>query len=147
MEVGTGSACIAVSLASGLPQLVITATDISEPALKVAATNIDRHKLNTQVSLRLADLLDGIIGPFDLICSNLPYIPSQRLPELAVAKREPLRALDGGQDGLELIRKFLSQSAHILAPGGLLLAEIDDSHQKQCRLPSPTTISHEQIPG
>jgi release factor glutamine methyltransferase len=128
LEVGTGSACIAISLASALPHLKITATDISEAALKVAAINIDRHNVNSQVSLLHADMLDGITGSFDLICANLPYIPSPRLPELAVAQREPLLALDGGLDGLEFIQKFLAQSAQKLAQSGLLLAEIDDSH-------------------
>jgi release factor glutamine methyltransferase len=63
-----------------------------------------------------------------LICANLPYIPSGRLADLDVAKREPVLALDGGPDGLALIRRLLAQAPARLAPGGLLLAEVDDTH-------------------
>lgn len=127
VDVGTGSGCIPVALAANGPDLQITATDISPGALAVARANIERYNLSERVSLKQTSLLDGLPGPFDLICSNLPYIPSERLPDLAVSKREPWLALDGGADGLMLIRPFLQQAATDLAYGGLLLAEIDAS--------------------
>jgi release factor glutamine methyltransferase len=127
IDVGTGSGCIPVALAVNVPDLQITATDISAAALAVARTNVERHDLEDRVALKKTSLLDGLPGPFDLICSNLPYIPSERLPVLAVSKREPWLALDGGPDGLMLIRPFLQQAATALASGGMLLAEIDAS--------------------
>jgi release factor glutamine methyltransferase len=133
VDVGTGSGCIALSMAVNVPDLEITASDISEKALLVAARNIEHHKVGELVLLVQSDLLEKISGPIDLICANLPYIPSQRLSKLAVAKREPLLALDGGEDGLDQIRSFLYQASAKLASGGLLLAEIDDSHQESAR--------------
>jgi release factor glutamine methyltransferase len=127
LDVGTGSGCIPVSLAANVPDLQITATDISPAALAVASANVERYNLGDRVALKQTSLLDGLPGPFDLICSNLPYIPSERLPDLAVSKREPWLALDGGPDGLMLIRPFLQQAATALASCGLLLAEIDAS--------------------
>lgn len=130
VDVGTGSGCIAVAMAVNVPDLEITASDISASALKVAAINVELHGLSKQVSLVHSELLDTIHGPFDLICANLPYIPSERLGSLAVARREPILALDGGEDGLDLIRPFLKKAAPKMDSGGLLLAEIDDSHQE-----------------
>ncbi len=127
VDVGTGSGCIPVALAANIPDLQITATDISPAALAVANANVERYKLEDHIALKQTSLLEGLPGPFDLICSNLPYIPSERLPVLEVSKREPWLALDGGPDGLMLIRPFLQQAATALATGGLLLAEIDAS--------------------
>jgi release factor glutamine methyltransferase len=127
VDVGTGSGCIPVALASNVPDLQITATDISAAALAVARANVERYGLEDRVALKQTSLLDGLPGSFDLICSNLPYIPSERLPDLAVSKREPWLSLDGGGDGLLLIRPFLQQAAAALASDGLLLAEIDAS--------------------
>lgn len=127
IDVGTGSGCIPVALAANVPDLQITATDISAAALAVARVNVERYNLEDRVALKQTSLLDGQAGPFDLTCSNLPYIPSERLPVLAVSKREPWLALDGGPDGLMLIRPFLQQAANALASGGLVLAEIDAS--------------------
>jgi len=129
VDVGTGSGCIAVALAVNVKDLDLRASDISENALKVAAVNVGRHEVSNQVSLLHTNLLDNIPGPIDFICANLPYIPSERLSGLRVAKREPTLALDGGEDGLSLIRLFLKQAATELASGGLLVAEIDDSHE------------------
>ena len=130
VDVGTGSGCIAVALAANVPDLEIWASDVSGSALKAADINVERHKVGKRVTVVHSVLLEKIPGRIDLICANLPYIPSKRLGDLAVAKREPLLALDGGKDGLSLIRPFLKQAASKLASGGLLLAEIDDSHEE-----------------
>lgn len=127
LDVGTGSGCIALALAFHCPDLEITASDLSSPALNVAARNLVRYDLADHAKLIQADLLAGLSGPFDLICANLPYIPTGRLASLDVARREPYLALDGGPDGLTLIRRLLAQAPACLAPGGLLLAEIDAS--------------------
>ena len=127
-DVGAGSGAIAVAMAVNVNDLQVTATEISRDAIEVATSNVQRHNVQSQIELIEADLLDSLDGPFDLICANLPYIPSGRLADLDVAKREPVLALDGGPDGLALIRRLLAQAPDVLAPGGLLLAEVDDTH-------------------
>lgn len=133
VDVGAGSGCIALALARHCPDLDLCATDISNSALAVARHNLGRYNLAARVSLINCDLLGSLTGPFDLICANLPYIPSARLPGLQVAQREPRLALDGGPDGLDLIRRLLTQSRNRLAPGGLFLAEIDESQEASAR--------------
>lgn len=124
-DVGTGSGCIAVTLAAHQPDLHLLAIDISLPALQTAAANAERHKVSSQIDFLQNDLTKGIGGHFDLICANLPYIPSARLRSLPVYGREPGLALDGGPDGLDLIRRLLSHAPGNLTPGGLLLMEIE----------------------
>jgi release factor glutamine methyltransferase len=128
-DVGAGSGAIAVALAVNVNDLQVTATEISRHAREVAASNVQRHNVQNQVELIQTDLLDGLDGPFDLICANLPYIPSASLADLDVAIREPVLALDGGPDGLAQIRRLLAPAPARLAPGGLLLAEVDDTHE------------------
>jgi len=124
-DVGTGSGCIAASLAKLAPGAQIVATDISFPALRVAACNFTRLSLQARIRLVQCDLLSALSGPFDLVCANLPYIPTITLAGLEVARREPRMALDGGPDGLRLVERLLIQSAPRLAPGGLILLEIE----------------------
>jgi release factor glutamine methyltransferase len=130
-DIGTGSGCIAVSLAAHQPELRVTATDLSAAALETARKNAARHGVARQVHFVQADLLTALRGPFDLICANPPYIPSTELKKLAVFGREPSLALDGGPDGLALTRRLLAQAALILAPAGLLLVEIEASQGNQ----------------
>jgi release factor glutamine methyltransferase len=129
-DVGTGSGCIAVSLAVHIASLRIVATDRSLPALSIARQNARRHAVIERIDFVQCDLLSAFpCSPnpvyIDLICANLPYIPASSLPGLAVARREPLLALDGGVDGLESIRNLLHQAPARLAPGGLVLLEIE----------------------
>ncbi len=131
-DVGTGSGCIAVSLAAEIWDLQIVATDISLPALRVARSNAIRHGVHERVHLLQCDLLP--LPPpgfayrrFDLICANLPYIPSFLLSELKVARYEPHLALNGGANGLSVIQRLLGLAPAWLAPGGMLLLEIEAS--------------------
>jgi len=125
-DIGTGSGCIAVVLASQVSNLRLLATDISLPALEVARSNAEKHRVADRIDFIWADLLDFPPAvPFDLLCANLPYIPSAILSAFAVTKREPSLALDGGRDGLELIHKLLRRARGYLAPGGLMLLEIE----------------------
>jgi len=126
-DVGTGSGCIAISLASQVPNLKIIATDISGQALRAAQANARTHNVSRQVSFIQTYLLEGIQVNFDLICANLPYIPTQTLASLAVHNREPNLALDGGSDGLELIKALLITAPQRLARGGRLLMEMESS--------------------
>jgi release factor glutamine methyltransferase len=124
-DVGTGSACIAVSIAANQEDVWVLASDISLDAMIIARQNIHRHGQDKQVSLLQADLLQPVGRPFDLICANLPYIPSGILSGLKVVKWEPPGALDGGPDGLGPIRRLLEQAVRLLAPGGLFLLEVE----------------------
>ena len=123
-DVGTGSGCIAVTLAAGAPDVKVLATDRSRDALVVAERNATRYGLEARVKFVAADLLWPVNQPFNLICANLPYIPTKELAQLAVGKTEPGLALDGGEDGLEHIHALLSQLQFCLAPGGLALLEM-----------------------
>ena len=124
VDVGTGSGCIALTLAKERPDARVLAIDTSPDALAVAAANRDRLEL--PVTLQRGDLLQGVEGPFDLIVSNPPYIASAEIAGLMpdVARHEPRLALDGGPDGLVLIRPLIDQAGARLAPGGGLMIEI-----------------------
>ena len=124
VDVGTGSGCIAVSLATRLPGAVV-AIDISAAALPVAAANVARHAPG-RVLLARGDLLAALAPGLDLITANLPYIAADEWPTLPVGVKsyEPALALDGGRDGLDLVRALLPQAAARLRPGGLLLLEV-----------------------
>ncbi len=129
-DIGTGSGCIAVTLAKLIPDLHVTATDISPRALQIARSNAEKHHVAERISLLKSNILPTVKtnADFDLICANLPYIPTETLHTLKVYGREPTLALDGGPDGLDLIQPLLRQAPRRLTRGGLLLIEIDSSH-------------------
>ena len=125
-DIGTGSGAIAVNLAIHLPAARIYAVDISEPALDVAAYNIRGHAVHDRVRLGHGDLLEPLPEPVDLIVANLPYIPTDRIPTLQPeVQREPSLALDGGPDGLDLVRRLLEQAPTKLNSPGVILLELD----------------------
>ena len=127
-DIGTGSGCIAITLATHIPDLVVSASDISLPSLMVAKANARQHQVAERIEFSQSDLLDlDTQHTFDLICANLPYIPTANLPGLPVSKWEPLLALDGGKDGLTLIRRLMRQAPHYLSAGGLVLLEIEET--------------------
>jgi release factor glutamine methyltransferase len=142
-DVGTGSGCIAISLAVNVPEIQVTATDISSAALDVAHHNAQRNKVSEQINFVEADLIpddrpltidnqpSSVIrrpSSFDLIVANLPYIPTDTLHRLPIFNREPTLALDGGAgDGLDIIRRLLAKATTRLAPGGMILLEIEAS--------------------
>lgn len=130
LDVGTGSGCIAVTLAVRCPLAAVTALDISEDALDVARLNAERHGVAGRMAFFRSDLLEGlrVLRPdFDLVCANLPYIPTEALASLPVARFEPIRALDGGPDGLLWVRRLLVDLPRALRPGGAALLEIEDT--------------------
>ncbi|MBI3244484.1 MAG: peptide chain release factor N(5)-glutamine methyltransferase [Chloroflexi bacterium] len=122
VDVGTGSGIIAVTLAVKLPHAHIVATDISAAALDVARANAVAHGVANRVQFIHGDLLEGV-DKVNLICANLPYIPTAELETLPVARHEPALALDGGPDGLRVIERLLATAGDHLLPGGALLAE------------------------
>ncbi len=127
IDVGTGSGSIGISLAKTIPDLHMLLTDISLEALNVAQENAKIHGLTNRLVFMQVNLLDGISSPFDLICANLPYIPTALLMTLPVFRKEPRSALDGGLNGTVLIGKLLEQARNQLLCGGLLLLEIEST--------------------
>lgn len=128
VDVGTGSGAIALSIAQERPDAAVTAVDVSPDALAVAEANARAAGL-TNVTCVRGDLLAALPadGPtFDAVLSNPPYIPSADCETLMpdVRLHEPRLALDGGPDGLAIVRRLLPQAAARLAPGGLLMLEI-----------------------
>jgi release factor glutamine methyltransferase len=123
LDLGTGSGAIAVALARELPGARVVATDVSEAALAVAARNAARHA--PDVRLLRADLVDAFSGPFAMIATNLPYIPAPVVEGLQAEVRdhEPRVALVGGEDGLDLYRRFFDRLPAVLAPDGVVLCE------------------------
>jgi release factor glutamine methyltransferase len=134
-DVGTGSGAIAISLAVNLPFAEITAIDISQSALDIADTNRRTHGVYNRVALRRGNLLEPVDFKPEIIVSNPPYIPMGDLsllqPEI---QYEPRVALDGGTDGLELIRGLLSQSLDKVSSTGAILFEIDSSQENSARI-------------
>ena len=118
---------MAVSLKSERPFLSLSASDISETALETAALNASRLLLrNTAVQFIKSDLFESISGRFRIIVSNPPYIPTEKIDILAPElQREPRIALDGGEGGLELIKKIIPSSLKHLNTRGVLLLEAD----------------------
>lgn len=124
IDVGTGSGAIAIAVAVRLPQAKVVGIDRSVKALDVARENAARHGVDQRVTFVQGDMLIGVDSPFDIILANLPYIPTETLRGLDVSRWEPSLALDGGADGLNLVRRLVDQAAARLAPGGMLALEI-----------------------
>ena len=123
-DVGTGSGCLAVTLAIELPSAVLDATDVSGESLAVARQNADRHL--ARVRFHRASILAGVGTPLDAIVSNPPYIPRDEYETLQpeVREHEPMTALVGGDDGLTVVRQVVSAAASALSPEGRVLIEI-----------------------
>lgn len=131
LEIGTGSGAIAISLAVKKPSWKIIATDISYDALNVAQKNAQKHQLSKCIAFICANLFEPIkvkdgCENFDWILSNPPYIPSSEIPKLApeIKDHEPKIAIDGGKDGLDIIRGLILQAPKFLKPKGKLAFEI-----------------------
>jgi release factor glutamine methyltransferase len=133
VDVGTGSGCLAVTLAAEVPGCRVTAIDASEAALQIARHNAQAHGVADRIDFIRGDLLESLTSGCDLIVANLPYVRSARLPELAVSRHEPMMALDGGPDGTAPLRKLLSQLPSALRTGGYAILEIDEGQGEPLR--------------
>jgi release factor glutamine methyltransferase len=129
-DIGTGTGCIAVTLAALIPQARIVATDVSDDALALAAENAQQHEVADRIEFRQGALLEPLealgLGRFDVICSNPPYISDPEWEQVApnVRNYEPASALRGGADGLDVIRPLIAEGERFLRPGGQLVVEI-----------------------
>ncbi len=125
-DIGTGSGCIAITLADALPGVAVTASDISPAAVAVARRNAERVSVSDRIRFACGNLFDEVVGQrFTLIASNPPYVESTAIDggqrELSY---EPRLALDGGADGLDVIRRLVAATPSYLVAGGWLLMEI-----------------------
>ena len=125
-DVGTGSGAIAIALACNLREAKIYAIDVSSKALDVARENGCNHGVGDRVHFLVGDLLTPLPEPVDLMMANLPYVRRDNLskaePELLF---EPREALDGGPDGLDVIRRLIAQAPGYLRRRGALILELD----------------------
>ncbi len=134
LEVGCGTGCIACSVASERLGACVTATDISPKAASLARRNRTALGLDNRVDVVECDLAEGVdeclMGTFDVLVSNPPYIPSDVVPTLPgeVKLHEPWLALDGGADGLDVFRRLLELAPHALRPGGVFAVELFETN-------------------
>lgn len=127
LDLCTGSGCVAISVAKSCPAATVTATDLSPAALAVAARNAETHKVSDRVELLEGNLFGALPAgaTFDVVAGNPPYIPTAEIETLAgdVRRHEPRLALDGGADGLDVLRRILTEAPRFLASGGWLAVE------------------------
>ena len=142
-EPGTGSGAISINLALHLPMARVYATELHPEAWKVAQHNIARHNVGDRITLLEGDLLDPIEESVDVIVANLPYIPSDEIAALQPEIQwEPRGALDGGPDGLDVIRRLLRQAQNKLRDSGVVILEMDPRQAEPLE-----TLSRELFPG
>ncbi|MBI5034317.1 MAG: peptide chain release factor N(5)-glutamine methyltransferase [Chloroflexi bacterium] len=153
VDVGTGSGAIALTLAHNLSQARVFALDKSPAALVVARMNAERLRLMDRVEFLQSDLLEAFTGSFDILISNLPYIPTARIAQLAREIRdfEPRAALDGGEDGLGVMRRLLGQLQKRSLQGTITLLEISEEQGQAAQdlvyqiLPQVVPIVHRDL--
>ena len=125
LDLCTGNGSLAVIAALAYPEITVDACDISDDALAVARLNVDRHKLGSRIALMHSDLLGSVSGTYDLILCNPPYVNARSMANLpAEYQHEPVLALAGGEDGMDLVRRIVSEAAARLTDIGVLVLEI-----------------------
>jgi len=135
-EIGTGSGCIAISLAKHLPQAKIIASDFSSDALAIAKKNANKHKVSSRIYFLRGNLIEPIKNEkIDIICANLPYLDTDmknllKSSDSKSIKYEPKISVDGGKDGLNLYRKFFKQIKEYDIKNALVLVEVGHNQVK-----------------
>ncbi len=134
-DVGSGTGIIGISLAIALPNVRVHAIDISDRALEITTLNAERLGVSARVRVLKGDLLAPLPGRVDMIAANLPYVPSEQVPRLEpeISLYEPREALDGGDDGLEVVRRLLDDAPRRLSPAGWVLLELDPRQMRRAR--------------
>ena len=125
-DIGTGSGIIGLSVAAHLPNAKVWCVDVSTEALRWAGTNMRRFGLEDRVVLLAGDLLEPLDEPIDILCANLPYVPTEEFEGLPaqIREREPRIAVEGGTTGIELIARLTGQLGSHLAPQAAVLLEV-----------------------
>jgi len=124
-DIGTGSGVLAVTLALERPGLAVLATDLCADTLALARENALAHEVAGRIKWLQTDLLAGIDSDFDFLVANLPYIPTAEIAKLSrEVQHDPPKALDGGKDGLDVIRRFIEEAPSRLKPEGRIFLEI-----------------------
>jgi release factor glutamine methyltransferase len=132
VDVGTGSGILAITLALERPGLEVFAVDLSEDALALARENAERFGVLERIAFRHTDLLDQMAGPFDWIVANLPYIPTGELSTLQrEVKFDPTCALDGGKDGLTIIKRLIESVPGKIVSNGLIALELGQGQAEE----------------
>jgi release factor glutamine methyltransferase len=125
VDVGTGCGILAITFALERPGLEVSAVDLSEDALALARENAERLGVSDRIAFRHSDLLDQMEGPFHWIAANLPYIPTADLSALQrEVKFDPSLALDGGKDGLTIIKRLIDSLPGKIASNGMIALEL-----------------------
>ncbi len=135
-EVGTGSGCIAITVALECPDAHVVASDVNEKAIALAERNAARLHAGSRLTFRHGDLLAGWEGPLHAIVSNPPYVRAGEVRSLPPEVREydPVTALDGGADGLDPLRRIVAEGARLLLPGGGIFFEIGNDQGRDARV-------------
>ena len=128
LDLCAGSGCIGIACAFAFPDATVDLGEISPGALAISRRNIARHHAQDRVTAVKSDLYASLQGPYDLIVSNPPYVPTQEWKALAAEfQHEPRMALDAGRDGMNVVARVLAQAPDQLTPGGLLVCEVGGS--------------------
>lgn len=135
VDIGTGSGCLAITLAAECPNVRVRATDVSEAAIAIASTNAIRHGVRDRVTFSRGAYFDPLNCAIDLAVTNPPYVAERDIPDLQAEVRhfEPPGALFAGVDGLRDIRVLVAQAARRLAPAGALIMEIGAGQDEEVR--------------
>ncbi len=134
LDLGTGSGCIAVAMASERPNIIIDAVDISKGACRIAQSNAQKHGVENRVQIIEGDLFEPLPpnSAYMAIVANPPYIPNAEIEHLdQEVQKEPYLALAGGPDGLSIIRRIISEAPGFLEPNGWLIIEIDPRQKSE----------------
>ena len=133
LDVGTGSGCILLSIIKELNGSRGTGIDISAQAVKIARVNCKKMNLIHRVKFKVSNINKFNLEKYDLVVSNPPYIPVRKIRHLSkdIVNYEPLSALNGGQDGLDIIKRVIYKSAYLLKMNGLIALEIGDNQYKK----------------
>jgi len=147
VDVGTGSGALALTLAYHLPDARVFAIDQSRDALDVARLNAKRLNLEARIKFLQADLLESFVDSFDVLVANLPYIPTTRFDQLPreVREFEPRVALDGGADGLVVIRRLLAQLPERAKPNAIALLEISEEQGANAMKSARQILPHAEV--
>jgi release factor glutamine methyltransferase len=134
VDIGTGCGVLAITLALERPEFEVSAVDLSDDALALARENAEALGVLERIAFRRADLLNQIEGPFHWVVANLPYIPTADLEGLPrEVKFDPVLALDGGKDGLTIIKRLIESISGKIAPNSMIALELGQDQAEQVR--------------